>query len=46
MRICSGEKPRRFSPSELTLWAAAGCPTAMTNGGTSRVTAALLAMNA
>ena len=41
--ICCGEKPRRLSPSALTLCAAAGWPTVMTYGGTSRVTAALFA---
>ena len=42
-RICSAVKPRRFKPSEFTLCGTAGRPTAMTYGGTSRVTAALWA---
>ena len=46
LRICSGVKPRRLRPSVLTLCAPAGWPTAITNGGTSSVTAALFAMNA
>ena len=44
--ISHGVNPRRFRPSELTLCGLAGAPTAMTYGGTSRVTAALLARNA
>src|SRR4029079_7149248 len=46
LRICSGVKPRRLRPSELMECGTAGVPTAITYGGTSRVTAALLPMKA